>query len=118
MHNVDRFAQRLDAIPGDPEPISWGVFPLMGYDALYVRWNGGGGFGDPLDRVPENVVADVDAGLICKPAGGEIYGVVQEGKVLDHRPPKRSAPRCGGRAFLPEQPNDEKARVGNSLCRR
>ena len=42
MRNADRFAQKLDTIPGESEPISWGVFPLMGDDALYVRWNGGG----------------------------------------------------------------------------
>ena len=77
MHNVDRFAQSLDTIPGDGEPISWGVFPLMGNDALYVRWNGGGGIGDPLDRPAEKVAADVDAGLISEQAASEVYGVVQ-----------------------------------------
>src|ERR1700756_4024849 len=30
IQNVDRFAQSLDTIPGESEPISWGVFPLMG----------------------------------------------------------------------------------------
>lgn len=83
MHNVDRFAQSLDTIPGESEPISWGVFPLMGDDALYVRWNGGGGIGDPLDRPAEKVAADIEAGLISERAGTEVYGVVREGKVLD-----------------------------------
>jgi N-methylhydantoinase B len=83
MHNVDRFAERLDMIPGESEPISWGVFPLMGDDALYVRWNGGGGIGDPLDRPAEKVVADIEAGLISEHAGTEIYGVVREGTALD-----------------------------------
>jgi N-methylhydantoinase B len=63
--------QMLDSIPGDNEPISWGVFPLMGDDALYVCWNGGGGIGDPLDRPPEKVTADLVAGLISKEAAGE-----------------------------------------------
>ena len=50
------FAQSLpDMMPGEREPVSWGVFPLMGKDALYVRWNGGGGIGDPLERDPEAV---------------------------------------------------------------
>ena len=83
MHNVDRFAQSLDTIPGDDEPISWGVFPLMGNDALYVRWNGGGGIGDPLDRRAEKVAADVDAGLISEQAAGEVYGVVRKDKTVD-----------------------------------
>ena len=83
MHNADRFAQSLDTIPGTGEPISWGVFPLMGSDALYVRWNGGGGFGDPLERSPERVTADVDAGLISERAAGEVYGVIRKNGTVD-----------------------------------
>jgi N-methylhydantoinase B len=75
----------LDSIPGDNEPISWGVFPLMGDDALYVCWNGGGGIGDPLDRPPEKVTADLVAGLISKEAAGEVYGVVESKGIVDHR---------------------------------
>jgi hypothetical protein len=26
--------------PGELQPISWGVSPLMGEDAFYLRWNG------------------------------------------------------------------------------
>jgi len=83
MHNADRFAQSLDTIPGTSEPISWGVFPLMGSDALYVRWNGGGGVGDPLERSPEKVTADVDAGLISERAAGEVYGVIRKNGTVD-----------------------------------
>jgi N-methylhydantoinase B len=82
-HNIDSFAQSLDTIPGEGEPISWGVFPLMGDDALYVRWNGGGGIGDPLERPAEKVLADLEAGLISETAAGDVYGVVRKGKVLD-----------------------------------
>jgi N-methylhydantoinase B len=81
--NSDRFAQTLDAIPGDDEPISWGVFPLMSDDALYVRWNGGGGIGDPLDRPPEKVAADLAAGLISREAASEIYGLVEQAGSID-----------------------------------
>lgn len=83
MHNADRFAQSLDTISGTGEPISWGVFPLMGSDALYVRWNGGGGVGDPLERSPERVIADVDAGLISERAAGEVYGVIRKNGTVD-----------------------------------
>ena len=82
-HNTDRFATTLDAIPGEDEPISWGVFPLMGDDALYVRWNGGGGIGDPLDRAPEKVMADVTTGHISKQAAREVYGVVEIAGAVD-----------------------------------
>ena len=83
MHNADRFAQSLDTIPGESEPISWGVFPLMGDDALYVRWNGGGGIGDPLDRPVAKVLADIEAGLISELAARDVYGVVRKGDVPD-----------------------------------
>jgi N-methylhydantoinase B len=82
-HDTDRFAQTLDAIPGEDEPISWGVFPLMGDDALYVRWNGGGGIGDPLERPPEQVAADVATGHISKAAAADVYGVVESGGAVD-----------------------------------
>jgi N-methylhydantoinase B len=83
MHNVDRFAPSLDTIPGESEPISWGVFPLMGNDALYVRWNGGGGIGDPLGRPAEKVLADIAAGLISEKAATDIYGIVRKDGALD-----------------------------------
>jgi N-methylhydantoinase B len=79
----DRFADKLGAIPGEDEAISWGVFPLMGDDALYVRWNGGGGIGDPLDRSAEKVTADIAAGLISKEAASEVYGVIENAGVAD-----------------------------------
>jgi N-methylhydantoinase B len=83
MHNADRFAATLETIPGEGEPISWGVFPLMGNDALYVRWNGGGGVGDPLNRPAEKVLADIGAGLISEQAAVEVYGVVGKNGALD-----------------------------------
>ncbi|MFI0845879.1 hydantoinase B/oxoprolinase family protein [Mesorhizobium sp. IMUNJ 23232] len=63
-------------LPGAGEAVSWGVFPLMGEDALYVRWNGGGGYGDPLDREPERVAADVADGLVGLETARDVYGVV------------------------------------------
>jgi N-methylhydantoinase B len=60
---------------GVGEPVSWGVFPLMGEDALYVRWNGGGGFGDPLEREPEKVAGDVAGGLVSAASARHVYGV-------------------------------------------
>jgi N-methylhydantoinase B len=80
--NTDRFAQTLDGITGDKEPISWGVFPLRGDDVLYVRWNGGGGVGDPLERSIDLVRDDVLGRTISDEAAREIYGVVlKDGKV-------------------------------------
>ena len=82
-NNQGHFAEKLEAIPGEDEPISWGVFPLMGDDALYVRWNGGGGIGDPLDRPPEKVMADIRGGLVSREAASEVYGVIEKAGALD-----------------------------------
>lgn len=71
-----RFAQDIDAMPGEHAPVTWGVFPLMGEDALYVRWNGGGGYGDPLEREPDKVAADVESRHVSAEAARSIYGVV------------------------------------------
>lgn len=62
-------------LDGTAEPVSWGVFPLMGEDALYVRWNGGGGFGDPLEREPERVADDVADGVVSAEVARDVYGV-------------------------------------------
>ena len=82
-HGHDCFSQSLSSIPGEKEAISWGVFPLMGKDALYVRWNGGGGVGDPLDRDPVSVLTDVINKVISSKAAHEIFGVVIQSEILD-----------------------------------
>ena len=83
MQTGDRFVETLDSMPGEYEPISWGVFPLMGNDALYVRWNGGGGIGDPLARPFEKVLADLNAGVISERAANEVYGIVCKAGTVD-----------------------------------
>ena len=45
-------------------------------DVYYCLWQGGGGFGDPIDRDPEKVVADVKAGYVSEEQAEETYGVV------------------------------------------
>jgi N-methylhydantoinase B len=50
----------------------------MGKDALYVAWNGGGGFGDPLERDPEQVQTDVEGRFVTREAALSVYGVVTD----------------------------------------
>ncbi len=81
QHNLDpSFALSLEEMPGRNEDISWGVFPLMGKDTLYVAWNGGGGFGDPLERDPEQVGVDIESRFITREAGRQVYGVIADTK--------------------------------------
>jgi N-methylhydantoinase B len=74
--NADPFAAGLADMAGERVPVSWGVFPLMGQDALYVRWNGGGGIGDPLEREPAAVARDVVDRAVSPIAAEQVYGVV------------------------------------------
>ena len=73
----------LTAMEGRKEPVSWGVFPLMGKDALYVRWNGGGGVGDPLAREADKVRQDVIDRIVSADAATAVYGVVLKNDAVD-----------------------------------
>lgn len=83
MNSEDSFAQSLAAIPGEKEAVSWGVFPLMGKDALYVRWNGGGGIGDSLEREANRVGRDFTEHTISEEAMAQVYGVVMKSGEID-----------------------------------
>ena len=43
---------------------------------LYVRSDGGGGYGDPLMREPEKIARDVREGNVSEGVGRDVYGVV------------------------------------------
>ncbi|MBS1842850.1 MAG: hydantoinase B/oxoprolinase family protein [Actinobacteria bacterium] len=57
--------------------------PIGPGDVLQVRWGGGGGLGDPLDRDPETVASDVRSEYFAAAAAEPTYGVVltDEGEV-------------------------------------
>ena len=45
-------------------------------DAFFLRSGGGGGFGSPLKRPPENVLADVRSGYVSVDSARRYYGVI------------------------------------------
>lgn len=55
---------------------SWGHVDLQPGDVQYVRFMGGGGYGDPIDRDPEAVARDVAEGLVSEGAARAVYGVI------------------------------------------
>jgi N-methylhydantoinase B len=71
----ERAAGNLEDLPGRHETVSWGLYMLQQQDVLYVRWNGAGGVGDPLRRVPQAVAADVREGVVGSVAARTVYGV-------------------------------------------
>jgi N-methylhydantoinase B len=79
----------LDHAIGDLEPIRVGQ-TVTHYSAS------GGGFGEPLDRSPEAVMADIRAGFVSREAAREVYGVVvEEGLDAWSATPRRMAHEAG-----------------------
>jgi len=64
--------------PVQPSPLPGKVsaFPIERDDVLMMESSGGGGFGDPLERDPLLVAADVAEGYVTAVAAEAAYGVV------------------------------------------
>jgi N-methylhydantoinase B len=58
-------------------------FVLQVGDVVSVRTSGGGGWGDPLDRDPEDVLADLRDGYITEVKAADAFGVVVKDGNLD-----------------------------------
>ncbi|MBS1673632.1 MAG: hydantoinase B/oxoprolinase family protein [Actinobacteria bacterium] len=59
--------ERFDAKPG--------FFGIGSGDVIAYSFQGGGGWGDPIDRIPAAVADDVRDGFVSVRAASEIYGV-------------------------------------------
>ena len=69
-------ATDLDQIAGDHEIMPPHLETTLGpEDVYFLAWQGGGGYGDPLRRDPEAVVADLRAGKVSVTAAQDVYGV-------------------------------------------
>lgn len=69
---------RLEDIPGRREALPV-KHPRRGFgrnDVWYHNWQGAAGYGDPIERSPEAVRRDVEAGAVSPACAGDIYGVV------------------------------------------
>ncbi|RBY79854.1 hydantoinase B/oxoprolinase family protein [Geodermatophilus sp. TF02-6] len=71
-------SQRFTVSGGSPTELGPkpGSFPITPDDLFEVTWQGGGGLGDPLDRDPGDVLADVRYGVVSAVSAVETYGVV------------------------------------------
>lgn len=92
-----------------------GFFDIDTGDVIAYSFQGGGGYGDPLDREPDAVANDVNGGYVSRVAAASIYGVLLDvdgavdvtrtsarhaeiraqrvpgaTSVHDHRPPRRA----------------------------
>ena len=73
-----RLVNDIDELEGTPETLQLRQqdFSQHQSDVYAVLWSAAGGFGDPLERDPAKVAADVDNGDVSEKAALEIYGVV------------------------------------------
>lgn len=58
------------------EDVRAAAVPVGVEDILYIRPDGGGGYGDPIDRDPELVLDDVRLGIVSLESARSTYGVV------------------------------------------
>ncbi|MFB6160434.1 MAG: hydantoinase B/oxoprolinase family protein [Haloferacaceae archaeon] len=75
---------RLNPGTDDERPLgSKSTTELGPDDVVSLRTPGGGGYGDPLERDPERVLADVRDGKVSSEAAREEYGVVLRDGAVD-----------------------------------
>jgi N-methylhydantoinase B len=76
-----------DIAEGDREWVEAKSFDrTLGVDDLWITaWAGGAGYGDPLDRDPGAVQADIAAGRTTPEWARRAYGVVATAAAVDHR---------------------------------
>ena len=108
----------MDTVDAVPRPISAfggkiSELPLVDGAIVRLATAGGGGFGDPLERDPAAVRADVVSGYVSPPAAKADYGVVlAEGLEVDLAATKRHRARLRRRrVYLDVALTDEDPRA-------
>ena len=82
---ANRFTVVRDGAVIEPSPVPGKVsgFALLAGDVVQSESAGGGGFGDPLSRASERVLADVRRGYLSVGQAERRFGVVLEAGALD-----------------------------------
>lgn len=82
----------------EQRPLSPDVVPVSPGDVVILRTSGAGGYGDPLDREPSAVLADVRSGLVSPAAAKQDYGIVVRAEHVDETATReqRARRRAGG----------------------
>jgi N-methylhydantoinase B len=82
--NIDNRPHALSELAGaELEDVRSSAVPVRSEDVLYIRPDGGGGYGDPLDREPRLVSEDVALGIVSVQAATDTYGVVVQAGAAD-----------------------------------
>jgi N-methylhydantoinase B len=81
----NRFSVRRGGTEIEPSVLPGKVtgFRLREGDVVVMRTAGGGGYGDPLEREPAEVLRDVRFGYVSAARARTVYGVVLDGDAVD-----------------------------------
>ncbi|HEY2598325.1 MAG TPA: hydantoinase B/oxoprolinase family protein, partial [Candidatus Dormibacteraeota bacterium] len=74
--NASDLPPDVASIAGDAIDVRAKSIVVTSEDILYLRFEGGGGYGDPLDRDPAMVVLDVERKIVSAGGARLTYGVV------------------------------------------
>ncbi len=87
LYRLDRLAEDVEALPGELEVMSSSLSrSVLPDDTVeYHNWQGAGGYGDPLERSPDRVAADVREGAVSPEAAAHVYGVALGDGFADER---------------------------------
>lgn len=110
----------LDDLSGDKElgPCYAESYLAPG-EVLYMHWQGGGGYGDPLRREPESVADDVRNGKVTPTAAADNYGVVlADGRVDEAGTEKKRNELREVRRDRSDVPESQEANLDLSRARR
>jgi N-methylhydantoinase B len=103
---------------GKPDWLDFGPKPglrkMQVGDVFAASWQGGGGWGDPLDRDPRAVQRDCANELVSRQAAADIYGVVLTDTEFDTEATRArrallSAERIRGRSKMADCPPEAEA---------
>jgi N-methylhydantoinase B len=81
----------LDALGGGRRMLPYCDLELHQNDVFYMRFAGGGGYGDPVERDPRLVANDVRNGLVSAESAASIYGTVVDATLNPDMPATKKA---------------------------
>jgi N-methylhydantoinase B len=81
-----RVPMNMEALGGERRYLPYCDIELLENDVFLMRFGGGGGYGDPLQRNPKQVVQDIRNEIVSESVAEMLYGVVLDaGGALDVR---------------------------------
>jgi N-methylhydantoinase B len=113
----------LDALGGEVEQLEAKVpeFEIVPGDVVLYTWQGGGGYGDPLDRDEQRVADDLVLGIISEDKARAVYGVpgdrdaLRAARLDGADPPTAPSPTDAGEPVSHITPSLILARSGDGL---